>query len=118
MILEHALEVLFIDPVFMAMDGADAGNLFIQGQLLRRVSEVCQERGCTLVLLHHVKKGSGNDYQPLELSSIAWSGFCRGGPAMAAVESTRAIRAGQRATSTPPMRGRIGGARRLLGPGR
>ncbi len=75
LILEHALEVLFIDPVFMAMDGADAGNLFIQGQLLRRVSEVCQERGCTLVLLHHVKKGSGNDYQPLELSAISWSGF-------------------------------------------
>jgi hypothetical protein len=74
-ILEHALEVLFIDPVFMAMDGADAGNLFIQGQILRRVSELCQDRGCTLVLLHHVKKGSGNDYQPLELSSIAWAGF-------------------------------------------
>ena len=75
LILEHALEVLFIDPVFMAMDGADAGNLFIQGQLLRRVSELCQDRGCTLVLLHHVKKGSGNDYQPLELSAIAWAGF-------------------------------------------
>ncbi|MEN6557313.1 MAG: AAA family ATPase [Thermoguttaceae bacterium] len=74
-IQEHALEVLFIDPVFMAMDGADAGNLFIQGQLLRRVSELCQERGCTLVLLHHVKKGSGNDYQPIELSAISWSGF-------------------------------------------
>jgi hypothetical protein len=74
-ICEHTLEVLFIDPVFMAMDGGDAGNLFIQGQLLRRVSEVCQERGCTLVLLHHVKKGSGNDYQPIELSAISWSGF-------------------------------------------
>ena len=48
-IQEHALEVFIIDPVFMAMDGADAGNLFIQGQLLRRVSELCQERGCTFV---------------------------------------------------------------------
>jgi hypothetical protein len=75
MIQQHGLAALFIDPAFLAMDGADAGNLFIQGQLLRRVSEVCQERGCTLVLLHHVKKGSGNDYQPLELSAIAWSGF-------------------------------------------
>jgi hypothetical protein len=74
-ILEHALEVLFIDPVFMAMDGAEAGNLFIQGQLLRRVSELCQERGCTLILLHHVKKGSANDFQPVELSAISWSGF-------------------------------------------
>ena len=34
LILEHALEVLFIDPVFMAMDGADAGNLFIQGTVV------------------------------------------------------------------------------------
>jgi hypothetical protein len=28
-----------------------------------------------LVLLHHVKKGSGNDFQPVELSAISWSGF-------------------------------------------
>jgi hypothetical protein len=76
LIQEHALEALFIDPVFMAMDGGDAGNLFIQGQLLRRATELCQERGCTLVLLHHVKKGSGNDCQPLELPAIAWAGFC------------------------------------------
>ncbi|MBN2577639.1 MAG: AAA family ATPase [Pirellulales bacterium] len=72
---QHSLQALFIDPVFMAMDGADAGNLFVQGQQIRRVSEVCQKNDCTLILLHHVKKGAGNDHQPLDLSSISWSGF-------------------------------------------
>ena len=70
-----ALVVLIIDPAFLAMDGADAGNLFIQGQLLRRVSELCQERGVTLILCHHTKKAAGVAYEPLELASIAWSGF-------------------------------------------
>ena len=69
------LVVLIIDPAFLAMDGADAGNLFIQGQLLRRISELCQERGVTLVLCHHTRKAAGVAYEPLELASISWSGF-------------------------------------------
>ena len=69
------LAVLIIDPAFLAMDGADAGNLFIQGQLLRRISELCQEQGVTLILCHHTKKAAGVAYEPLELASISWSGF-------------------------------------------
>jgi hypothetical protein len=69
------LAVLIIDPAFLAMDGADAGNLFIQGQLLRRISELCQAAGVTLILCHHTKKAAGMAYEPLELASIAWSGF-------------------------------------------
>ncbi len=75
LILEYAAEVLVVDPAMMAMNGADAANLFIQGQLLRGISEVCQRNGCTLALCHHSKKGAGVSYEPLELASIAWAGF-------------------------------------------
>ena len=67
---------MIIDPVYMAMSGADAGNLFIQGQLLRGISELCQELDCTLILCHHTKRNTGHDvYQPPELEDIAWAGF-------------------------------------------
>jgi len=71
-----AIEVLFIDPAYLAMPGADAGNLMLQGELLRGVAELCQRLGVTLVLAHHTKKTTGRDpFDVPELSDIAWSGF-------------------------------------------
>ena len=75
LIQEYSAEVLMIDPCMMAMDGADASNLFIQGQILRRISQVCQKHACTLTLCHHTKKNPIAAHEPLELSSIAWAGF-------------------------------------------
>jgi hypothetical protein len=79
-IAKHGLKVLIIDPVYMAMSGADAGNLFIQGQLLRGISELCQELDCTLILCHHTKKSAlrstgRESFEPPELEDIAWAGF-------------------------------------------
>jgi hypothetical protein len=71
-----AVDVLVIDPVYMAMSGGDAGNLFIQGELLKSVAKVCQERSVTLVLCHHMKKHrSTEQYAPGELDDAAWAGF-------------------------------------------
>lgn len=75
MIRRYGWKVIFIDPIFMALDGGDIANVFIQGQLYRRVSELCQQEGCTLVMLHHAKKGLGSDFQPLDLSAAAGAGF-------------------------------------------
>ena len=70
------LEVLAIDPTYLAMGGADAGNLFLQGAVLRGVSELCQEIGVTLVLVHHCRKGGKADpFSPPELEEVAWAGF-------------------------------------------
>ena len=75
-ILEHGLKVLIIDPAYMAMSGADAGNMFIQGQVLRGISELCQELDCTLILCHHTKRHTGREsFEPPELEDIAWAGF-------------------------------------------
>jgi hypothetical protein len=74
-IIEHGIEVLFIDPLYLALPGADASNLFVQGQLLRRVGELCQKHGTTLILVHHTKKNTGREtYTVPELADIAWSG--------------------------------------------
>jgi hypothetical protein len=78
-IQETGCELLYVDPCYLCMPGADAGNVFIQGELLGRISAVCQKHGVCLVLLHHTrKKGKGrnaSDWEPPELCDISWSGF-------------------------------------------
>jgi hypothetical protein len=75
-IVNDQLEVIFIDPAFMAMSGADAGNLFIQGKTLRLVNQVCDELGTTFCLAHHTRKPPRDaPFGPVELDHIAWSGF-------------------------------------------
>ena len=74
-IRENAIEVVGIDPAYLCMPGGDAGNLFIVGEMLRAISQVCEQEGCTLVLAHHDKKGIIDPYQPPELENIAWAGF-------------------------------------------
>jgi hypothetical protein len=72
---EHKPGLLAIDPAYLALDGEKAGNVMVFGQQLRAVSELCQEMGVALLLCHHTKKGSGSDFQPVELTDAAWSGF-------------------------------------------
>ena len=45
------------------------------GQQLRAVSELCQELEVALLLCHRTRKGSGNDFRPLQLTDAAWAGF-------------------------------------------
>lgn len=74
-ITENAIETLIIDPCYLCMPGADVGNLFIQGELLRRVNEICQPLGVTLIVLHHTKKSVADPFAAPELEDIAWAGF-------------------------------------------
>ncbi len=75
-LVADAVEVLILDPVYLSMSGADAGNLFIQGALLRNISDLCQRLGVTLILAHHTKRNTGRDpYDVPELADVAWSGF-------------------------------------------
>ncbi|MBN1394761.1 MAG: AAA family ATPase [Pirellulales bacterium] len=75
LILDYELELLAIDPAYLALDGTDAANVMVFGQQLRAVSELCQQMGVALLLCHHTRKGSGIDGQPLELTDAAWAGF-------------------------------------------
>lgn len=79
MIEETQCEVLVIDPLYLCMSGADAANLFVQGSLLRRVSEICRRHGVALVLCHHTRKRpklkNQGEFDPPELDDLAWAGF-------------------------------------------
>jgi hypothetical protein len=71
-------EVLILDPAYQCLHGGDAGNIFDQGELLKKISEPCQRLGVTPILVHHLrKKGKGQrDYFDVpELDDLSWAGF-------------------------------------------
>ena len=74
-IMDDELEVVAIDPAYMAMPGGDAGNLFVQGDLLRGMTKVCTDTGCMMILAHHTRKTKTDPFSPPELEDIAWAGF-------------------------------------------
>jgi hypothetical protein len=75
-IAEHGIQVLLLDPIYLAMSGADAGNLFVQGKRLRAVAEVCRAHHVTPILCHHNRNTGKEDRFGLpELEDIAWAGF-------------------------------------------
>lgn len=73
----HEADVLICDPVYLMVDGGDAGNLFTMGAQLKPLADICQAEGVTLLLVHHTKRGSQNamTFEPMGLEDIAWSGF-------------------------------------------
>jgi hypothetical protein len=73
-ISKNNAEVLFLDPAYLALGGDDHGNVFKQGQLLRKINSICIELGCTLVLVHHNRKGI-KPGPPPKLEDMAMAGF-------------------------------------------
>ena len=73
-ISKNNAEILFVDPAYLALGGDDHGNVFKQGQLLRKINSICIELGCTLVLVHHNRKGI-KPGPPPKLEDMAMAGF-------------------------------------------
>ncbi|RIK73194.1 MAG: hypothetical protein DCC68_25300 [Planctomycetota bacterium] len=71
----HSIEVVIVDPAYLALPSDEPGNLFAQGALLSGVTAACEEAGATLILAHHTKKNVVNPFQPVELEDISWAGF-------------------------------------------
>ncbi len=74
-LMDDEIEVVVLDPAYLCLPGADAGNLFAQGDLLRGMSKVCSDCGCTMILCHHTRKTKVDPFAPPELEDIAWAGF-------------------------------------------
>ena len=74
-LMDDEIEVVVLDPAYLCLPGADAGNLFAQGDLLRGMSKVCSDCGCTMILCHHTRKTKVDPFSPPELEDIAWAGF-------------------------------------------
>jgi hypothetical protein len=64
-----------IDPAYLAIRGEDARNLFAMGSLLRPLAELCDDTGCTILIVHHCKRTRITPGDPATLDDIAWSGF-------------------------------------------
>jgi replicative DNA helicase len=73
------VKVLIIDPLYLSLlpeaGGADAANLYQMGPLLCRVGKACLDAGVTPILAHHAKKNRLNNYDPLDLDDLAFSGI-------------------------------------------
>jgi hypothetical protein len=58
-----------------ARQGERAANLFAVGRYLRPIGDLCATTGCTVLLVHHCKRGAHRPCQPATLADIAWAGF-------------------------------------------
>ncbi len=75
---ENELRVLILDPAYLMLSGADAGNLMTMGERLAGLNRIASRTGVSVILAHHNKKtrmADGNRFDPPQLEEIAWSGF-------------------------------------------
>lgn len=75
----HEAELAIIDPLYLVMPAADAGNLMAQGERLRALTEACLSVAVSPLVVHHTSRGAaaraGRDtYEAPELSDLAWAG--------------------------------------------
>jgi hypothetical protein len=80
LIQANGLRALFIDPLYLCLlrneAASNASNLFAMGAALSPLSEIVESTGCTIVVMHHFRKGSATDrqHEPAELTQLAMSG--------------------------------------------
>lgn len=76
-IVDNKLNVFIFDPVYLCLNlGDGASNLFSVGEKLKLLTELGQETGCTIILVHHTRKSNGqNQHSEPELEEIAFAGF-------------------------------------------
>lgn len=71
---ELGVDILVVDPLYLAMKGTDANNVFEMGQQLKNIADVASRLGITLILIHHCTKSAARDHKPLSLNDLTWSG--------------------------------------------
>jgi hypothetical protein len=74
------LEGLVIDPAYLSLCdiGNDASNVFKMGEALAPITELIQETGCSIILVHHHTKHRSRDlarFDPPDLAEVSMSGF-------------------------------------------
>jgi replicative DNA helicase len=75
----QGLKVAILDPLYLALLSAEtatgASNLFLMGSMLQGLTQLGQQTGCTVDLLHHFRKGGQPDEDnPAGLEELAQSG--------------------------------------------
>jgi replicative DNA helicase len=78
---DHRIDVLVVDPLYLALlaglqgKTVDAANLFDMGPLLLSVAQTCLQHGCTPLLIHHARKALAPNGESMELEDLAYSGI-------------------------------------------
>ncbi len=70
------IDVVIIDPAYLALTPKDSSNLFSMGELLRGFLDTLKSLDVTVVIAHHATKGAGKvstDYP--DLDTMSGSGF-------------------------------------------
>ena len=75
----EGLKVAILDPLYLALlspeTASGASNLFLMGSMLQGLTKLGQDTGCTVVLLHHFRKGGQPDEDnPAGLEELAQVG--------------------------------------------
>ena len=84
----EGLRVAILDPLYLALlspeTASGASNVFLMGAMLQGLTKLGQDTGCTVVLLHHFRKGGQPDEEnPAGLEELSQSGVAEWGAAMA-----------------------------------
>lgn len=73
-IMENGIDVVFIDPLYLALPSEESANLQAQGALLLQFVTLMLDVDCTPILLHHAKK-TIQGFKPLNLSALSGAGI-------------------------------------------
>ena len=79
LIAEKSIDVVVVDPLYLALLSPElansAGNLFAMGTALGPLSEIGQQTGATIIVLHHFRKsGLIDQEEPAGLDELAQAG--------------------------------------------
>ena len=78
-IKDNALEVCFLDPMYLMLGGAaeKAGNIYAMGGVLANLAQVGKDTACTLLMIHHTSRTASRlrAFDPPELGDAAFAGM-------------------------------------------
>jgi hypothetical protein len=76
-IIDHKLEVVFLDCLYAGVEqnvGEQAGNMFVIGGELKKLTEIGTEADCTFVLLHHFPGSKSKVGKVPEIADLSHAG--------------------------------------------
>lgn len=80
-IREHGIKVAIIDPAYLCLLAGDTNsnitaNVFAMGRLLRGLTDIGRDTGCTLIIAHHTRKSDRlKPFGVPDLEDLSGSGF-------------------------------------------
>jgi hypothetical protein len=76
---DNDIEVAVVDPLYLCLlddsNANQASNMLGMGPQLSKITDAVRGTGCTVVCLHHARKGSNNSYDPMDLEDLAMAGI-------------------------------------------